>query len=503
MGAVALFGLAISRTVWPVNSVGYFRVRMFLELAVTSLAVAGTQAWSSPFTFSLVTPAIVAGLARGFIPGLAMCSASVLVVSVADGLWVGTTPLEASQWIVELILVALVAGYARRILGEREEARNLALDRVGQLADANALLFSLHRVAQTLPASLDLDEALDSTMSRLRDLFDFDAAALLTLDDTDGTWVVARRDGVRPPARLATEQLPRPLQRALALRSSISEPNLLAQGGPGVAPRLTSGLYAVLPARGSIIGLLAIEHGDEAHFGDRDIELLQGLVEPVALAVDNARWFGRLRTVGAEEERNRIARDLHDRIGQSLAYLAFELDRIVKSSERREDVLPSLERLREDVRSVIGEVRDTLYDLRTDVSESQGFLATLELFLARVRERSGFEVIVRTDEQRRLPVPQERELFRIAQEALVNIERHASAEHVTVTWSCDDRLALLEVADDGIGFPVGRAGRLDSYGLVGMRERASSIGASLEVDSAPGLGTKIRCAIPITPATTS
>ena len=77
---------------------------------------------------------------------------------------------------------------------------------------------------------------------------------------------------------------------------------------------------------------MSIEHADAHHFTGRDVELLAGFVEPAALAIDNARWFGRLRTVGADEERTRIARDLHDRIGQSLAYLAFELDRIVKTA---------------------------------------------------------------------------------------------------------------------------------------------------------------------------
>ena len=127
---------------------------------------------------------------------------------------------------------------------------------------------------------------------------------------------------------------------------------------------------------------MSIEHPEPCHFTDRDVELLNGFAEPAALALDNARWFGRLRTVGAEEERTRIARDLHDRIGQSLAYLAFELDRIVKTDAKGEDVGGSLEQLRSDIRDVIRDVRDTLYDLRTDVSESQDVLTVLDLYLA-------------------------------------------------------------------------------------------------------------------------
>ena len=234
------------------------------------------------------------------------------------------------QWGVEVLLVALVAGYARRMSSEADEQQILAMDRLGRLSDANTLLYQLHQVTQTLPASLDLDEVLDATVEQLKELFVFDAVAVFVLDETDGRWHILRREGTRRPTRSRTDDLPRPLARAARLRSLVSEQNLLADGGPGFSPSAASGLYAVLRARGAIIGLLSIEHADAHHFTGRDVELLTGFVEPAALAIDNARWFGRLRTVGADEERTRIARDLHDRIGQSLAYLAFELDRIVR-----------------------------------------------------------------------------------------------------------------------------------------------------------------------------
>jgi signal transduction histidine kinase len=265
-----------------------------------------------------------------------------------------------------------------------------------------------------------------------------------------------------------------------------------------------SGIYAVLRTRGASVGLLSLEHSDNGHFTARDAELLEGVAEPAALAIDNARWFARLRTIGAEEERTRIARDLHDRIGQSLAYLAFELDRIVKTDGKGEPVGPALERLRSDIRDVIREVRDTLYDLRTDVSDEQDMAKVLELYLQRVQDRSGFEINFRRSVTGRLPLVQERELFRIAQEALANVEKHAHASQVTISWQCDGSEATLEVADDGRGFPIGTAGRLDSYGILGMRERASSIGARIDVDSSPGIGTRVRCRLgPEEPARTS
>jgi signal transduction histidine kinase len=265
--------------------------------------------------------------------------------------------------------------------------------------------------------------------------------------------------------------------------------------GGGLSDRAGSGIYTVLSARGSIIGLLAIEHSDFEHFTTRDMELVEGFVAPASLALDNARWFARLRTVGADEERTRIARDLHDRIGQSLAYLAFELDRLVEHDQAGETVSEELGQLREDVRGVIREVRDTLYDLRTDVSEEQGLGQVLDQYVARVAERSGLSIQVEADKHARLPILQEREMWRVAQEALANVERHAQASAVRIVWRCDGERALIDVTDNGVGFESGRAGRLDSYGVLGMRERASSIGATLEILSAPGRGTRVRCTL--------
>ena len=84
-------------------------------------------------------------------------------------------------------------------------------------------------------------------------------------------------------------------------------------------------------------------------------------------------------------------------------------------------------------------------------------------------------------------------MWRIAQEAISNVERHSRASHLSVQWRCDGTNALLVVTDDGHGFPIGRSGRVDSYGMVGMRERADAIGAVLEFDSQQGRGTTVRC----------
>jgi signal transduction histidine kinase len=469
------------------------------EAAMVGVAVAATGYFESPIAFSLLTAVSVAGFEAGFGTALRLATATTLAIgipSVAQGPSFRDDVRLVAQWAVEMFLVAIVAAYARRISGDAAARQEQALDRMGRLADANELLFSLHQVAQQLPASLDLEEVLDSTIERLRDLLPLDSAAVLLFEPADGSWWVARRYGTRLPHALLRSDLPPPVQRAARGQASVIEVADLVDGdGPGLAHQAVCGLYAPLRARGAIAGVLVVERHRREPFSERDVELLSGFVEPAALALDNARWFARLRTVGADEERTRIARDLHDRIGQSLAYLAFELDRIVRKDERGEPLSTDITGLREDVRGVVREVRDTLYDLRTDVSDEHSVPQVLEEFAQRIRDRSGMEVRLQIDETARMPRLQERELWRIAQEAMVNAERHSGGTRIEVYWLSNGREAVAEIRDNGHGMPIGSAGRMDSYGMLGMRERAASIGATLAVDSVPREGVTIRASL--------
>jgi signal transduction histidine kinase len=464
------------------------------ETALCYAAVALTGWWSSPFVFTVVPGLVEAGFGGGFVwavPVAAAVSAAVTLPSFrsTDGV------LQlATQGSAEFLLAAMVAGYGRRLFGEAEQRTTTALDRLRGLTEANRLLQQLNALAQTLPASLDTRETVSETVGQVRTLLRPDATAVFLWDGSLSQWSVAIAEGVRLPAVMDEGSLPVPIR--IAARAALHDPTArlvdLRVDGPGLTPAARVGMYAPLFARQSLVGVLAVEAQSADAFSPGDVELMTGVAEQAALAIDNAMWFGRLRTLGAEEERMRIARDLHDRVAQALAYLAFELDRIVDLSVKR-PVHAELDSLRHDVRRVVTEVRDTLYDLRTDVSESQGLGDTMTAFLERVEARSNLRVTFDQDAARRLPVPLERELWRIGQEAITNVERHARASSLHVRWTVQASEAVLEVIDDGRGFPLGTAGRMDSYGLLGMRERAGAIGARLDVNTAPGRGTAIRC----------
>ena len=493
-----LVALTAFRTVRPLRDDrhSHLAAATLLDVLVPVVAVATTGYDESPLLFALLTPAALAGFARGFGFGVRVAAAVVVPLGVpwvlgdhhrGDGARIGL------QWAGEVVLVAIVAGYARRISGEADERRDAALDRLGRLSDANVLLFQLHQVTQTLPASLDLTEVLDTTVAQLRELFPATGVAILLQDEADLAWHTVRRHGLRAEAGYADGALPTPLARTVALRSTAHGD--LGQPDPGLDPASRAGLYGPLMARGATIGLIALELGVDGDFTARDEELLTGFVDPAALAIDNARWFGRLRSVGADEERARIARELHDRTGQSLAYVAFELDRITKQASRGDEVTGSLDALRGDVRKVVGELRDTLYDLRTDVTAADGLASTLTAFLARVGERSGLATDLQAVETARLPLRRERELWSIAREAITNVERHAHATRIDVTWRCDGAHAHLEVVDDGVGMASTDGGSLGPPGLAALRERAAGIGATLAVVTGPGQGTRVRCTL--------
>jgi hypothetical protein len=165
--------------------------------------VVATGYWESPFVVSLLSAVIVVGFARGFSAALRIAAASALALAIPYHLttsWDRSVPLTV-QWTSELLLVAAVAGYARRFSLEAAARHHRDVARLDRLAEANTLLHSLHDVAQSLPTSLDLDEALDSVVTWVRTLCDARPLVIVLPDEAGSGWTVARRSGTRLPAR--------------------------------------------------------------------------------------------------------------------------------------------------------------------------------------------------------------------------------------------------------------------------------------------------------------
>jgi hypothetical protein len=207
LGALVLVAYALVRTYRPIDlHQGSLRLASLAEAALHLAVVAATGYWESPFVVSLLSAVIVVGFARGFSAALRIAAASALALALPYHLTTTSGWDEAlaltMQWTSELLLVAAVAGYARRFSVEAAERHDRDVDRLDRLAEANTLLHSLHDVAQSLPTSLDLDEALDSVVTRVRTLCDARSLVIVLTDGAGSGWTVARQLGTRLPSAL-------------------------------------------------------------------------------------------------------------------------------------------------------------------------------------------------------------------------------------------------------------------------------------------------------------
>ncbi len=500
------------RSVLPIqlgSDVAFRRVEPFVDVVALGIAMGIAGGWASPYYFCLLIAAAVIALGWGAWPALVAVLVSVATVAVSAAVTdrtfgdvIGDQRDVAA--VVTLLLAVAVAVYAHARIRESERRRAGLVGEVHHLSETNELLEMLNVVARTLPDSLSLREALERIRQQLSDSFDARVICLMTYDDNADEWVPKVADGCALRPAYPRSDLPAPLAVALGhdgvFRVDHLDPDsevapMAGAGRPDVGTRpivrtSRSGMYVRLTARGQVVGLLGLEHPSPSRYDETDAVLLAGLVEVLALTVDNARWFGRLRTLGAQEERIRIARDLHDRLGQWLTYVSMELERIVTHDQPE---TADLLRLQSDVQAALDELRETLRQLRSGVSDDKP-LATVALDVVnRFAERADVATTLTVvHPEDRVPVPVENELLRILQEALTNVDRHADAEHVDVVWDVRGSEYELVVVDDGRGFEAARGVRDSAYGLVGMRERADVIGARLLIDSAPGTGTTIR-----------
>jgi signal transduction histidine kinase len=456
------------------------------ELGVGLSVVALSGGWDSPFLLILVVGVLLAGLSRGYLGGFAAAGLIGTVLSMLAWAVEGTRaePVTAAQAMLVYVCTGAVAGFARRLFVEAAAGEAATAQQVAQLAEVNALLSELARVAPGLPASLDLGEALTSSVDRLAELFDFTGAVILVLDPATGRWRASASRGLPVPAELADAELCPPLREAAHSGTVVS----LHHPGAGMWPAGASGLYAPLVARERLVALIALEHHQPDRYGSPEAELLARLAPPLALAIDNGLWFERLRRLGAEAERERLARSLHDRVGAGLAYVGIELERL----SRLDDPGPDLARLRKEVGGLVGEVRETLAQLRARVSETESLSRLAAAHLPRFGARTG--IMARFHDghpDRRLPLSVEQELWRILQEALSNVEHHSGAQTVDVHLTVDEGRARLVVADDGRGSDQAASGTLMGTGLETIRERANSIGARMRIESPPAGGFRL------------
>jgi signal transduction histidine kinase len=480
--AVAIF-ITSWRTVFPLrlgDPSRSARLEALVDVVLLAGAIGQLDGLGNPLVGTLFVAVAIAGFGWG-LPHGALAGALAMAVANAAYFFGGdnfTSP--SSVAISALAASAIIPGMVLDRLLEIEGGRRVLVDEHDQLTKANHLLGALNDLALVLPSSLNLPDVVSTARSELIEIFE--ARRLVLLSFEDGKYAPLVQDGFQLPPSSTMHELPPLLRRAA--RSPVP---MRVQDLSRETEREGSGLYIRLVVDNHDTGLLAVEHHETGRYSERDRELIEGMAEMLALTLDNARSFNQLRSLAADEERSRIARDLHDRLGQYLTYISLELERINSQEES-----PALKELHGEVQGAIGEFRDTLLELRTAVTAERPLAVVLPEVVERFRKRSAVAVEVAVaNRTERLPARVENEFLRIAQEALTNVEKHAMAEKVHIHWTVADGRGVLVVQDDGRGFDPAGGIRGNAYGLVGMRERAASVGGVLDVSSEPGEGTSI------------
>jgi PAS domain S-box-containing protein len=274
----------------------------------------------------------------------------------------------------------------------------------------------------------------------------------------------------------------------------ILEAHYAALRDPGVAQRgvefrllRSDGCWRVFEALGSVFQYRSA--------GPRTVLTLRDITDLRASHEQLRQLAHRLDDV-REEELTKISREIHDELGHALTALRLDLSWMVPKLRRNVGpVRRKAGEMLELVDYTIETVRRIASGLRPPVLEDLGLVAALEPLLKRFSEQTGIQVELQAD-QDDLPNAARRALYRIVQEALTNVARHARATHVRVVLASSSDPLRLEITDDGIGIPSGRIESSGSLGLVGMRERAAALGARFEIEGAPGGGTTIRATLP-------
>jgi len=264
---------------------------------------------------------------------------------------------------------------------------------------------------------------------------------------------------------------------------------------PRAHPTMRSFLGVPIVARGGIIGAfyLTDKVGAEA-FDDRDQELIEMLAAHAAIAIENARLWERSRELSVVEERNRVARELHDSVTQNLFGVVLAADAAATLLDRDpQEARVQLARVQELAQAGMEELRSLIFELRPAALADEGLAATLRKHLAVLRRVHHQDIALQVAAAPRPGGANDGDVFRIAQEAVHNAVRHAEADHIRVGLDGRNGHLVLTVDDDGVGFdPDEAAMRARRLGLTSMEERAKALGGVLTIDSRPGAGTKVR-----------
>ncbi len=407
---------------------------------------------------------------------------------------------ELAEVFAEMIAVAML----------RYEAEQ----RARYVADA------LREATVALTRSLDRETVLTTLLDRLRRMVPFDRASVMLVEEASRVSVRAVFDGDRvvpltPEVRPEFDPTDHPIVHGiLTTGTAVLIPDVRAHPEWSLpTDRSSEASWMGIPlfARGDVAGLFSLSKREPGYFNDEHVRLAEAMSSQASVAVENAVLFEQMqastvrmqslsrRLVEVQEsERRHIARGLHDEAGQALVSLRYGLRLLEREIDEGGSVTERVAELVQRTDTVIDSLHRLAADLRPVSLDHLGLDAALRQYSRSAGSESGLAVRfkARGFTSERLPAMVETDLYRVVQEAMTNVVRHARATRVDVLVERRGDRVMVMVEDDGIGFEPDQAQRGDHFGLLGLRERAEALGGTLTLESAPGAGTTVVVEVP-------
>jgi signal transduction histidine kinase/ligand-binding sensor protein len=349
----------------------------------------------------------------------------------------------------------------------------------------------LQRVAAALLHQVSLEEVLEIVCTEAQQLTGATGSAVLLLEDE---WLrVAHRTGTVSASFNRV-----PVEGSFAGIAVRRDEPFLTNDPAGEAfeyfgdERPTAFLAMPLHANGNVIGVLEVV-GKPGGFAKDDVRIVSLFADQAAINIEHARLNQQAGQLAVLEERQRLARELHDSVVQSLYSMTLYADAAALAfvAGKQDVAVNHLQELRDTARGAMHDMRLLIFELHPPALEQEGLVAALQVRLAAVEARAGLQTELDVEGERRLPIVIEQELYRIAQEALNNVMKHARAQHVIVRLEFTDTTIRLQVRDDGIGFDPLTARNAGGVGLRSIEERAAKVGGQVTLESSPGAGTTV------------
>jgi signal transduction histidine kinase len=422
-------------------------------------------------------------------------------------------PMTANNQVIGLLVwglgdvhlkdAALFMAFANQIASLIEMCRLY-----GELQQRLVEVQSVLAITRALVSELSLGNLLEFIMAQAEHLTNAEGAAVLLLSDDEQQLEVASPSETQ--LRTTATGLALPVEGSLAGLAITSQRSLISNYAQDderatlmrslLRPiTLRSLLCAPLVVHGKSLGVLTVWNKRQQGFNAHDDRLMNLFADHAALALHNAQLYAQSNRLAIEQERQRLAREIHDSMGQSLYSIALAAQtslRLLNEPQADGQMRDCIEHILSLSKTTLAETREQLYALQPTALSDVGLVKALARHCDALGQRYSLTIDFTACQEPSLSICQQEALYRIAREALWNIVKHADATRAAISLTAETGQVILSVKDDGIGFDRSALSEEEMMGLRNMEERANLLGGTLRLQSRPGQGTQITVQIP-------